>query len=496
MSADASSLPLVRYPSHWRLQRQKRGDGVYCTLIRGTGAQRVSVSLGLLSEEAAARYLRAMNWVALGFADASALRRCREQGQVGSRVTAASGRAAASVPLVGAGGSEVPRDFPERLQAPVYSGTAGNAVATVLDPLWLVEHARKGPAEREEVLRYLWTSGEFLDEYAASQNGAQPPPPPPPEVVFGKIPIPNIYSAMPLQRYVGEIWGPVRKTETPDTWRREYRLWAAYLFPALGAYPLRALDKRVFHRFLTTFKLHGGGEPAGATRVQVWAAYKACLTFADQEGHIDGVHAFYKLKGATKRRRPRAEILTPEEVARLVEAADSTLRAAMFAYQFETGLRPGEVGRLRWEDIRWEDASGRAPYGCVFIRGTKTDASEAWLPLGAMSREKLRSLWTERGQPAEGHVFIWRGEPIENNKHALASTLARAGLSEKVTRYGIRHSFATHLMKQGVNKDDVAKAMRHTNARMMEKTYDHSEVVDRVSVRDLFGEDSDDAGEE
>ena len=65
----------------------------------------------------------------------------------------------------------------------------------------------------------------------------------------------------------------------------------------------------------------------------------------------------------------------------------------------------------------------------------------------------LRAYWKAE-RPAAPYLFTNRyGRPIDGSQAAktFALGVARAGLDPKVTPHALRHSFATHLLDQGVD---------------------------------------------
>lgn len=83
----------------------------------------------------------------------------------------------------------------------------------------------------------------------------------------------------------------------------------------------------------------------------------------------------------------RAKALTPEEVARLLEAAQGTRYYPMVFLTLALGLRRGELLGLRWEDVDWarEEIHVRRAVVAVdrrpVVGGLKTQSSQRVLPL-------------------------------------------------------------------------------------------------------------------
>jgi len=380
----------------WRLQEKKRRKGTSYVLIRRSRGQSTSVTLGYISEPAAERCLRAVTWVAEQWhmratvharIDAAVIRSMEQGGlepgpEEGTVVVGEiPGEDAPEVQAL----LEKPRDL--QVREPYRTGRGGWRIEAV-NPLWLVEHARKGDEERDAVLRFLWALGEWLDERGWVVGEDDTEAPPIPDTIMGGLPVPNIYTTMPLRDYVERVWaveryGPRQAGETDEAWKvrwkktREGRLWKNWLLTSdLAGIPMGRLDKILFNRFIKGLRLRDGSKPSYDTARLVRAAYKAMLIHAEEEGHIDKVHGFFRLKGFPKRVRGEPVPLSLEEENQLIEHAWTTMHAALLAYALDTGPRPDEVVALQWEDVTWTASEG-AEWGKVYVRGTKTRKSAA-----------------------------------------------------------------------------------------------------------------------
>lgn len=128
------------------------------------------------------------------------------------------------------------------------------------------------------------------------------------------------------------------------------------------------------------------------------------------------------------------------------------------------GLRPSELVRVRWEDID-------LARGTLAVRGAKTAASSAVIPLTPLARRELERFWRESERPGAGLLFKWGGGPVKEYKRALASAAVAAGIERKVTPYLLRHSFATIAWTLGIDKDVARRIMRHTTTKMLDEVY-------------------------
>jgi len=157
--------------------------------------------------------------------------------------------------------------------------------------------------------------------------------------------------------------------------------------------------------------------------------------------------------------RHRERVITPAEEALYLVTAPEPL-ASIATVLADTGLRPEECFRLRWEAITW--VNGR--HGSLLVTHGKTAAARRVLPMTPRVRTTLETLWERAGKPLEGFIFeaptaSGHVEPSTVKKHhaktfkALAEVAARN--SQKPTRpfvlYSLRHTFLTRLGESGCN---------------------------------------------
>jgi site-specific recombinase XerD len=147
-------------------------------------------------------------------------------------------------------------------------------------------------------------------------------------------------------------------------------------------------------------------------------------------------------------REPRKlpAVLSPEEVARLLEAAPGPKYKAALSAAYAAGLRVSEVVALKVPDIDSERLLLRIEQG----KGRK----DRFAMLSPQLLELLRD-WYRIARPA---VWLFPGRdpmlPLTTRQFARTVHAAAnmAGIKKRVTPHTLRHSFATHLLEQ---KTDV-----------------------------------------
>ncbi len=152
-----------------------------------------------------------------------------------------------------------------------------------------------------------------------------------------------------------------------------------------------------------------------------------------------------------------------EEVKYLAAASDSL--ADLASVLIDTGMRPEENARLRWESVSWHQGQ----YGTLQVTHGKTAAARRMLPMSGRVREILERRWIAAKEPAEG--WIWAAatasghiEPSTTKKqHARALKLC--GVRPFVL-YSLRHTFLTRLGEAGCDAWTLARIAGHSSIAM------------------------------
>jgi integrase len=93
----------------------------------------------------------------------------------------------------------------------------------------------------------------------------------------------------------------------------------------------------------------------------------------------------------------RERVITPDEEARYLGAAGDFL-SDIATVLVDTGMRPEENSRLRWESISWSNGQ----LGTLRVTHGKTAAARRLLPLSPRVRAILERRWEEAERPADG----------------------------------------------------------------------------------------------
>ena len=119
----------------------------------------------------------------------------------------------------------------------------------------------------------------------------------------------------------------------------------------------------------------------------------------------------------------------------------------------------------------------------MLIRGE--GAKERVVPLTRQAAEAIRHYLEHRTKSADGRLFVSRtGEPIRAGvvNRMLNRIVTSAGLAAKqITPHRLRHTFATHLIRNGVDVRTVQELLGHVDLQTTAK-YLHSDARTKVAA--------------
>jgi site-specific recombinase XerD len=180
----------------------------------------------------------------------------------------------------------------------------------------------------------------------------------------------------------------------------------------------------------------------------------------------------------TRNPRKLPDVLSVEEVARLLAAAPGIKYRAALGAAYGAGLRVSEVAHLKVDDIdskrmliRIEEGKGRKDRNAM---------------LSPQLLELLRLWWREgkrRGvMLPHGWLFPGRSytDPISTRQlhRAVQEAAEAAGIRKRVSPHTLRHSFATHLLEQDVDIRVIQVLLGHSKI-------DTTTLYTRVATRTI-----------
>lgn len=187
-------------------------------------------------------------------------------------------------------------------------------------------------------------------------------------------------------------------------------------------------------------------------------------SLSDFKFTIYGLRYCYRLLGmnekvvklpSIKREKKLPVVLNRSECRALFKAPDLLKHRVMLSLMYSAGLRAREVSRLELKDID----SGRM---MIHIRRSKYN-KDRYVPLSPLILEGLRKYYYAC-QPVQ---YLFNGqEPgsplsVRGMQWALRESVKKCKLQKGITLHTLRHSYATHLLEEGMDIVTIKDLLGH-----------------------------------
>jgi len=194
----------------------------------------------------------------------------------------------------------------------------------------------------------------------------------------------------------------------------------------------------------------------------------AALRFFYNEVLGRGWRLFSMVRSPDKQRLPI--VLSREEVRRIIGVLQEERFRVVLQLIYSCGLRVGEAVSLQVTDIH--SAQHR-----LHIREAK-GGKDRYVPLAEAMLAPLRGFWKSHRHPRllfPGVGRGWRERAVERStkadrpmsvssiQHCLRLACAQAGIKRKATPHTLRHSYATHLLEEGISLRQIASYLGHSS---------------------------------
>lgn len=159
-----------------------------------------------------------------------------------------------------------------------------------------------------------------------------------------------------------------------------------------------------------------------------------------------------------KKKRTIPDILTKDEISKLLTATKNSRDKALLATIYGAGLRVNEAVGLKITDVDSRNMQ-------LLIRNGK-GGKDRFAILSAANLSLLRTYWKEY-RPQE-FLFTSRNKSsthlsTRSANNIFQQAVAAAGIARHVTTHTLRHSFATHLLEGGVDLFHIKQLLGHSD---------------------------------
>ncbi|MGB8030273.1 MAG: site-specific integrase [Terracidiphilus sp.] len=264
---------------------------------------------------------------------------------------------------------------------------------------------------------------------------------------------------------------------SPRTWTGWYRTQIAHIraYAPLVGLKLDAITSEHAADYAAHLQTKGWLPSSVNSSLRV---LRRALRLAVEWGIVQASPKIKLLRGEHHRER----VVTPDEESKYLAGAGE-LMADLAAVLIDTGMRPEENSRLRWESISW----GAGPYGTLQVTHGKTAAARRMLPLSPRVRSILERRWEAAGKPVEG--WVWAAGTASGHiepstvKKQHRRALRLSGVQPFVL-YSLRHTFLTRLGAAGCDAWTLARIAGHSSIAMSARyVHPNADAVMNVFAR-------------
>ncbi|MBU0761324.1 MAG: tyrosine-type recombinase/integrase [Nanoarchaeota archaeon] len=155
-----------------------------------------------------------------------------------------------------------------------------------------------------------------------------------------------------------------------------------------------------------------------------------------------------------KKERRLPEVLTKDEVRKLIDSTDTVKSRLIVSLLYSTGLRVSELVNLKVSDLNFDEKTG-------WVRQGKGSKDRLFVVSGSLVGELKEYLETRK----ENEFIFSKAKALttRNIQKIVRGCKERAGINKKTTPHTLRHSFATHLLEQGTDIRTIQAMLGHSS---------------------------------
>jgi integrase len=220
--------------------------------------------------------------------------------------------------------------------------------------------------------------------------------------------------------------------------------------------------------------------------------FRHCIVnFKTDHFWVDNIEPFREK--VAKKRDNRKKYYTVEDLNQFLTGVTNQLEKTFFTVLFYSGLRMGEIRALTWTDwnskkmclevnkqLSAKTFSGQK----LFIPKTHNSIRTVFIPEKANdSLKKLKLIADKRSD----YIF----NVSESQIHRWNRRISDAAEIERIKIHEFRHSYATLMVKNGMNPNILQKQLGHSDIKVTLRYYVHFELDDQSKEVDRIFNKSD-----
>lgn len=201
------------------------------------------------------------------------------------------------------------------------------------------------------------------------------------------------------------------------------------------------------------------------TANRILTQLKGALNRAFEDGHVASDRAWRRVKPFKNVDAARIRFLSKEEVPQFMNGIEDECFRKLVRGALESGARYSELYSFLVQDFN-------ADAGTLSIYDDKNDKSR-FIILSDPATDFFLEITA--GRDRTERIFLRNDDSLWSDslqKRPMASAIEKSGIAP-ITFHGLRHTWASHAVMNGMPLLVVAKNLGHTTTKMVEKHYGH-----------------------
>ncbi|WP_442264535.1 site-specific tyrosine recombinase/integron integrase [Tenacibaculum sp. ZS6-P6] len=172
-----------------------------------------------------------------------------------------------------------------------------------------------------------------------------------------------------------------------------------------------------------------------------------------------------------KKPKQLPKVLSEQQIFKILKHSKNLKHKFILALLYSSGLRISELLALRKEDILYDK-------NLIFVRSGKGNKDRT--TIFAEHMKKLHNLYINEYKPNYWLIEGFNRKQYSSSSVAkiLKRAALKAGISQNVTPHMLRHSFATHMLEQGIDLRYIQNILGHGSSKT-------TEIYTRVTSKSL-----------
>ena len=280
----------------------------------------------------------------------------------------------------------------------------------------------------------------------------------------------------------------------PSSYTRDVCTWNNNIKPYIGGYRLSDLTPNIVQNQLIHALLQNPKQLSYSTIHKAYVLTNEALKYAVKQELIS-TNPCERVEVPQKRvftQTKEIRFFDDDEITRFVNTAltthwfrteyNNSLAIVSLIY---TGLRAGEFVSLRWRDINFKEKYIKVKANVAIVydkqagrqvieqNSTKTRKSRI-VHLTKTAEKYLSDLYTIRKPPSSDYVYICNGErDLSTLSTSYAAICKRANINDPQGLHTLRHTFASLMIRKGVDIKIISEMLGHASVSFTYNTYVH-----------------------